>query len=353
MNCCIECFRDAFIRETIEKYGSNGHCDFCESGSGVVYDISDPDNIISKNIIDLLQMYSISDSAQAKPLIYALCEDWDIFNLDEDAVLALTNALCVAEYPENDDIFTKSVIISQLANSDFLHEFGVARGYNWDEFSESIKYSNRFHNDMFNPEQFTSILSMLRNTYNVGAIMYRARISEGAKGFPKGKMGAPPRDKRSAGRVNPEGIGALYLSSDEPTVLNEVRASAFDYITIGTFRAVRDINVVNLSGFGKTSPFLFSGELEKFAANRQVFKEIAAEIAKPLRRGDSPLEYLPTQFISEYIKSLNYDGVAFDSTLREGGANVAVFDESLFKCVKVRTVEVSKIKYRTRPELKK
>ena len=77
-------------------------------------------------------------------------------------------------------------------------------------------------------------------------------------------MKTPPPNKRSAGRINPEGIGILYLSSDQKTVLNEVRASTFDFVSIGTFELIRDIKVVNLSGISETSPFLYQGELEKY-----------------------------------------------------------------------------------------
>lgn len=59
-------------------------------------------------------------------------------------------------------------------------------------------------------------------------------------------MGQPPSGKRKPGRVNPEGIGILYLTSDEKTALREVRASAFDYITIGKFKLIKDIKVVNI-----------------------------------------------------------------------------------------------------------
>ena len=147
-------------------------------------------------------------------------------------------------------------------------------------------------------------------------------------------MGAPPKGNRSAGRINPEGIGVLYLSSDDKTVLNEIRANTFDYVTIGKFKSLKDIKVVNLSGISETSPFLYQGELEKYAANRKVFQEIAIEIAKPLRRSDSLIEYLPTQYIAEFIKSQGY--------------NVAIFDETLFECVSVNTVEVAKIQYEIR-----
>ena len=164
-------------------------------------------------------------------------------------------------------------------------------------------------------------------------------------------MGAPSKEKSSAGRINPEGIPVLYLSSDRSTILYEVRAAAFDYVTIGEFRLAKDIEVVNLSRITNTSPFLFQGELEKYVINRKVFQEIAFELAKPLRRSDSPLEYLPTQFIAEFIKSKGYAGVEYASTLKPGGLNLSVFDESLFERVDVQTIEVSEISYKTQPDI--
>ena len=79
---------------------------------------------------------------------------------------------------------------------------------------------------------------------------------------------------------------------------------------------------------------------------------MAAEIAKPQRRSDSPLEYLPTQFIAEFVKAQEYDGVAYDSTLNNGGHNLAIFDENNFRCVSVKTIEVTSVEYQHR-ELKK
>ena len=285
------------------------------------------------------------------PLKLALRDDWDIFTAGTETILTLTKRLCAAAYADDAEIFEKNVIIAQLTDIDFLREYGVVRGYTWDEFSESIKYGNRFHSGMFNHGQFASFLTMVRHIYPVGTNMYRARIAPDKTGFAIDEKKAPPKDKRTTGRINPEGIGALYLSSDKLTILNEVRASAFDHVSLGTFQAVRDIRAVNLSGLDKTSPFEYDSELARFAANRKVFQELAAEIAKPLRRSDSPLEYLPTQFIAEFIKSEKYDGVAYDSTLRQGGYNLAVFNEDLFECVGVQTIEVSEIAYRTQPDL--
>ena len=52
-----------------------------------------------------------------------------------------------------------------------------------------------------------------------------------------------------------------------------------------------------------------------------------------------------SQFITEFIKSNGYAGVAYTSTMGTEGINVAVFDESLFKCVAVHTVEINNISY--------
>lgn len=158
-------------------------------------------------------------------------------------------------------------------------------------------------------------------------------------------MGAPPAHLRKAGRVNPEGIGVLYLTSDEQTALSEVRAGTFDYVTIGTFQLKKEIRVVNISELNKISPVLYSSNIESLSANTKIFRDIANEIAKPLRRNDSALAYLPTQFITEFIKSNGYAGVAYTSTMGTEGINVAVFDESLFKCVAVHTVEINNISY--------
>ncbi len=352
MNCCIGCFCDSHIRSIITKQNIIGNCDFCSSKNVAVYDVNVAPNPLADIFINLIQTYSVSENAEAKPLKVALRDEWDIFNAGTELIQALVKKLCESAYPENDDIFSKNVIISQLADSDFLREYGVVRGHSWDEFSNSIKYVNRFHSGMFNADAFASFLSIIAKSYSAGSLFYRARISASKEGLAVDSMGTPPKEKRGAGRINPEGVSVLYLSSDNKTVINEVRANAFDYVTIGKFQLSRDIRVVNLSGIAKTSPFLYEGELEQFVINRKVFQEIAFEIAKPLRRSDSPLEYLPTQYIAEFIKSQNYDGVEYASTLRKGGSNLAIFDEDLFNCIGVETIEVSEIIYRTQPDIR-
>jgi len=119
-------------------------------------------------------------------------------------------------------------------------------------------------------------------------------------------------------------------------------------VTVGKFKLQRDIRIVNLAGLSSVSPFIYAdtNDLQQYAVNRSCLQEIAAEIAKPLRRNDSPLEYLPTQFISEYIKSQGYDGAEYASTMTTDGYNIAVFDETLFKCIGTRVYEIADLSYK-------
>lgn len=235
-----------------------------------------------------------------------------------------------------------------MHDTDYINDYGVARGLSWAEFSESIKHTNRFFSSNFNADVFSSFLTMVQKTYEKDTNFYRARISPNVEGFGTENMSVPPIEKRTAGRVNPDGIGVLYLSTDDKTVLNETRVTAYDYVTIGTFKNKRPLRVANISEISRVSPFLYNDEFERFALNRKVFQEMAYEIAKPIRRNDSPLEYLPTQYIAEFVKSEGYDGVEYESTLREGGINLALFDESLVECIGVKTVEITNVKYEFR-----
>jgi len=346
MNCCIDCFRDIEIRAIIKSFGKLGDCDFCSTKNVFICDTNTTPNPVADMMLSLLETYIVSTSDDACYLRESLYYDWDVFSITIDQIQALLLALCKPFY-NNEDLFIKKVCITSITDTDFLDQFCIVKGHSWKEFSDSIKYGNRFHNDMFCTAAFELFLQAMSKHYLTGTVFYRARISPDKNGIVKSDMKAPPVEKRIAGRINPEGIPVLYLSSDETTALHEIRATTFDYITIGEMKLLDDVEIVNLSGISKASPFLFQGELEKYAANRKIFKEISTELAKPLRRTDSPLEYLPTQYIAEFIKSQCYAGVEYESTLREGGFNLAVFDESMFECTDVKTIEISEIIYNT------
>ena len=75
---------------------------------------------------------------------------------------------------------------------------------------------------------------------------------------------------------------------------------------------------------------------------------IAQEIAKPLRN-DNVLDYLPTQYISDFIRSKGYDGIEYGSTMRKQGVQFGSFDPSVFKCTSTKVYDVKSISYDYKP----
>lgn len=338
MNCCIECFQDTQIQTMIEKNDKKGSCSFCGKENVLVYPV-DTQSDLSELISAVLSLYEEAEDGEL--LFEMIVNDWGIFEKSIDSSTDLLAAFCMTIF--GDDGYSHNT--KARIPHDYVEQYGIFSGHSWAEFADVIKTKNRFYNSYFKADQFISFLSYSITKYSKGTKFYRARICNDQKGYSKEEMGAPPVRKRKPGRVNPEGIGVLYLASDEQTALNEVRASAFDYVTVGTFELVKEINVVNISGLNSISPMLCQSGLEPLAANIKIFSDIAKEMAKPLRRSDSPLEYLPTQYITEFIKSKGYYGVMYKSTMGTGGDDIAVFDEALFKCIAVHDVEIKEVMY--------
>lgn len=339
MNCCAECFQDAQIRAMIKTNNQAGDCDFCGQKNIQVYSMESSSDL-SDLISGVINVYEETDDGE--PLFDVLINDWNIFNRALPTVRNLVENFCNIIFGDCEHNHNINVKIPHA----YLENYGIFSGHSWAEFSEVIKTKNRFYNGYFKADQFVSFLSYSITKYPKGTAFFRARVWSDGHGYSTAEeMGAPPIGKRKSGRVNPEGIGVLYLTSDEKTALSEVRASAFDFVSVGTFRLKKDIHVVNISGLNNISPALYSSGLESLAANTKVFADIAKEIAKPLRRNDSALEYLPTQYITEFIKSKGYSGVEFASTMETGGNNLAVFDETLFEFISVHDVEIKKIEY--------
>ena len=338
MNCCSECFSDTQIRRMITAAAQIGNCDFCGKENVPICNIDESSDVVDL-IAEVLNIYE--DDETGELLTSTVINDWSIFRKELSSSSKLVDAFCARIYEGEQNPNMRKVSIP----SNYVSEYGVFSGHSWSEFSAALKDKKRFHNSYFRADQFAAFLGYSITRYSKGSELFRARISDKPEGFLQSQMGQPPAGKRRAGRVNPEGIGVLYLTSDEETALREVRASAFDYVTIGIFKLKKDINVVNISALNSISPAVYSSGIESLAANIKVFSDMAKEIAKPLRRNDSPLEYLPTQYITEFIKSKNYSGVSYTSTMGTGGTNIAVFDESLFECVAVHNVEINDICY--------
>ena len=223
-------------------------------------------------------------------------------------------------------------------------------------FVTEIKTKNRYHSKLINFDILEKYCSFIRKTYKAGDLFYRARISE-RNGYPIDEMSAPPAGKSSEGRANARGITCLYVASDVDTTLHEVRAGVFDFVCVGTFRLKKDITVVDLRAIAEISPFVEGLEYLDHAINKQYLEKLNTEMSKSLRRSDSTLDYVPTQYIVDFIKSIEhndeqeYDGIEYNSTTNPGGYNLAIFNPDLFECVSVSVYDIEKLQYTSKKVL--
>lgn len=99
-----------------------------------------------------------------------------------------------------------------------------------------------------------------------------------------------------------------------------------------------------MADIDKISPFK-GLDINLIAANMEHLTRIEKDIAKPLRRYDSQLDYLPTQYICDFVKSQGFEGIEYGSTMNENGFNVAIFDENIFKCISTKVYDIRSISY--------
>lgn len=353
MFCCSNCFADVEIKAIIDGNKVTGNCDFCGSRNAHVYEIG-TDQTIAELFDGLLDIYTpISDLSTDFPreqtdlMKNILCNNWHIFNLKPDGAYRLITAICSDRYKDQPELFDSPVGIKQGQDRDYFEENSILKNNCWNDFVEGIKRKNRFHSDYINTDKLFIFLRCAVKFHHKGEVLYRSRICADEKGFMKTEMGAPPDNKAKGGRVNPTGISILYLSDSKETTFYEIRAGVYDFVTVGRFKLLRDIEVINLADIDRISPFIgidYGFDFTQYAMNIEHLKMIAQEIAKPLR-SDNALDYLPTQYISDFIRSKGYEGIEYISTMSKNGANLAVFNPNLFKCTGINVYDVKSISY--------
>lgn len=357
MICCIECFNDSEIRAAIEMTGHKGDCPICKKCGVWIYD-SETD-LFASNVEELLDsILEIYVPESELPTSYPeeeklnledrLLKDWKIFSGDSLEVKQIVAGMIEESLDLDSRLFDERVGIPELFDEAYLKDNSILGSSSWDVFKKYLRNTNRFHYKYINLEILETILKETETVIPAGRKFYRSRVSneKGVKGFARSEMGAPPDDVASAGRANSKGQSCLYLSNNRKTTVKEIRAHAFDYVTIATFRTNREIRVLDLSSITHSSPFYSGTGKVSYLVNENHLRKIENDMAKPMSRWDSDLDYLPTQFISDFAKFLGYDGVKYYSTFDRTAFNLALFDASACDCVYHRNYLIGDLDYK-------
>lgn len=239
----------------------------------------------------------------------------------------------------------------------------------WYSFKEAVFYENRY----FVKHQLLDILTeyMKANVLTIesGMVYYRARIIDDSsindhmmykcygapdseklnikyvgksnpfKGLSKEASFVPPKEvKVSAGRANPKYVKYLYVAENPTTAIFEVRPFIFDAVNIAQIRVNEPLKIANIA-------------VELDYSNKGATMEthvmgmIQGAFSKPT---NNPDDYIPTQIIAEYIKSLGYEGIRFNSSLHNGGVNLTIFNYEKCEAISSQDFRLEKIKLTAR-----
>lgn len=201
---------------------------------------------------------------------------------------------------------------------------------NIDNFIDVADYYYSFKNEIINNNRFFpkhKIIDVLKENYknNIfilrqGTNLYRSRIytlpllpnlsnNNVYSGY-DAENSLSPKNKNiiKAGRANPEKIGYLYLSEDVETSIKEIRPSIKSRISVATVKILKDFKLFDISDLNQ---------------NTKEFEALNFGFSLPV---SNEIDYIPTQYISELLKDIGFDGIKFNSSLNKNKKNITLFN---------------------------
>lgn len=315
--CCVRCFQDSVIVAKIISEGEINRCSYC--GTNHVSCI-DPTSLADK--LELFT-YNLVPDENGHPFSEILA----FYGLLSDQV---RQPLALIE-----DIYGEGTASKRL-KFDFDVDTYTAP---WEEFKIELKHKNRFfpkatiHSSLFSRSTtdgteavLFQLLEQLKIPVNQRESFFRARISESPLGA--AQMGCPPRERVTGGRANPLGIPYLYVADSLETCISEVRPSNSSCVYVSEMTPVRELFVLDLTSPRKLCSASAFGEEQLSAALGflGLLELFSNELSKPVRPENGNLDYIPTQFLCEFIKSeAKFDGLIFNSSFGSG-KNYVFFD---------------------------
>lgn len=153
----------------------------------------------------------------------------------------------------------------------------------------------------------------------------------------------PLSTRAKEGRANPKGLPYLYLSSHRDTAAAEVRPWKGEVVSVGQFKAVRSLRLVNTTLESKRTFYLSFGRPPSATKREEaVWGDIDYAFATPTTATDDTADYVPTQVVAELFRNAGFDGIAYHSAYGEGH-NVVLFDLALaaqVNCMLLRSKHV-------------
>lgn len=338
--CCGNCFGDTFLTQQIELLAQEtGNCEFCLS-SGVK--LIEPCKLIDHFEI-VVGLYQENDAPGACSIESLLRTDWELFGKLDSVKAEMLLGL----------VFNNISMLQKNYTPVIPHDASAVR--EWEDFREELKHRNRFFpKNILATEQLKALFGYFVATpENIPNKVFRARICEQPHPYLLEDMGKPPATVTGNGRANPVGIPCLYVASDTATAIAEIRPHKAEIVCVAEFEVIEIVNetgvveklkLIDLRSPRKTlSPFdLFEEQLQLLRRYMEYLCRLSEELTLPVLPKSANLEYLPSQYLCEFIKHCEYDGVIYRSAMGVG-VNYAIFNDAKVTGIDVRQYRIDNI----------
>lgn len=360
--CCPECFVDEIAKRVIREQCNEdlSECPLCGAKDVRGVRVA-PESDLAEQIESMLDVFApisyIPETdrpfMEQASLYNAFLKTWPVL---KEVGTELFEKLIRSLFPDDERIermFVEGVVLAPERGEKRIKDFSFFGEKTWDDFSEEIKHRHRYCFEIKNSDVLNNVLRSLEREISADSVWYRARrwnIKDGQRPT-FSDLCEPPCEKAGEGRMSPKGIACLYLASDVRTALAEIRAMVHDKVAVMCLQPKHSLKILDLSRIDKISPFLLNAECAELASNTNNLKRIKAELARPMRSNDDPIEYIPTQFIADRAKSLGFDGIGFESVMGKSdtdlGYNLACFTsaESGFFEQGIKMHQITSIEY--------
>lgn len=328
--CCPECFDDRTLRDELFPSLEPGHgtCGFCGTADT---QLVEPCKLA--NYFELL-VNVYEPSKDGKLLVEWMKEDWRLFSHSRMDTAYAKELL--GEILDDGEIVRRGFVPSSSYNSE-----GLAQ---WDKLRDEMMHANRWFLDVeIDQVRLRELLGMLL-ACQLPRQWYRARIQTEDEVFSIENMGSPPKRRSSHGRANPAGIPYLYLGSHPETAVAEIRPHTGEIACVADF-AIPEVKAVDLRNPRKlVSPFIFSesSAIGQLRADLPFLERLGEELTRPVQPMGAAIDYIPSQYLCEFIKKKGFDGVVYRSSVSDG-INLALFDPAQAIGGGVELYSVSKV----------
>lgn len=312
--CCPECFDDRGLRKNIipSLSQARGACNFCGS---LDVDLVEPGQLA--DVFEMLVSVYEPDP-EGKSLVEWMKEDWHLFSHPRMDVAHAKELL--SEILDDGEIVRKTFSPSATYKSE-----GLVR---WETLRDELMYKNRyFLDEALDTDRLKELLDHLLAD-DLPDLWHRARILTGEAPYPIGEMGAPPKRLATHGRANPTGIPYLYLGSLPEAAVAEVRPHTGEVACVADFTVRQPLTAVDLRNPRKlVSPFVLAdaGAIGQMRADIPFLERLGDELTRPVLPRSAAIDYIPSQYLCEFIKKSGYDGVVYRSSV-SSGMNLALFE---------------------------